>query len=222
MKSLVKVVLILASVFAMTFVIAKFTGFLNLESIENLLSSIQTASPLLVGGIIAALLFADLFIAVPTLSICILAGFFLGFYQGVLFASVGVIAAGCVGYLLSYLFGERIIAIVLRDPQEREELVLSFQNYGLFMILLSRATPILPEVTACLSGMTKMRFSKFLVAWLISSIPYVALASYAGSIISLENPQPAIFTAIGLTLFFALCWYFLRRRLQKTAMASAI
>lgn len=214
MKSLIKVVLILASIFAATFVIAKFSGFLSLESIESTLESVQNASPWLVGGIISALLFADLFIAVPTLSICILSGFFLGFYPGVVFSSIGVIAAGGSGYLLSSLYGEKVLDKILKDQKEQEELISSFKRFGFMMILLSRATPILPEVTACLSGMTKMRFSKFALAWLVSSLPYVAIAAYAGSVSSLENPQPAIFTAIGLSAFFTLSWFYFRVRLQ--------
>ncbi len=73
------------------------------------------------------------------------------------------------------------------------------------MIILSRA--ILPEVTACLSGMTHMSFGKFLIAWLISSMPYVIIISYAGSISSIDDPMPAIFTAIGITTLLWASWY---------------
>jgi len=75
------------------------------------------------------------------------------------------------------------------------------------MILLSRAMPILPEVTACLAGMTKMKFSKFILAWLISTIPYVLIISYAGSASSIENPKPAIYTAIGISVTLWSGWY---------------
>jgi len=51
-----------------------------------------------------------------------------------------------------------------------------------------------------------MPFSKFLVTWSISSVPYVLIASYAGSISSINNPKPAIYTTIGLS---ALLWVFL-------------
>jgi len=56
-----------------------------------------------------------------------------------------------------------------------------------------------------------MPLTKFATAWAASSIPYVLIASYAGSISTLDNPKPAIFTAIGLSLFFWTAWYVFRR-----------
>ncbi len=86
------------------------------------------------------------------------------------------------------------------------------------MILLSRAMPILPEVTACLAGMTKMKFSRFLLAWCLSTIPYVLIVSYAGSVSSLENPKPAIYTAIGISATLWAGWYlFNKKRKNKLA-----
>lgn len=46
----------------------------------------------------------------------------------------------------------------------------AFQKYGFVMILMSRAAPILPEVSACLAGMTRMRIRTFFVAWSINTI----------------------------------------------------
>jgi len=79
MKTLLKLFLSLAAVFASTFLIAKLFGLLSVAQIENWLGQAQQLSPLYVGSIVALLLFADLFIAVPTLTITILAGYFLGF-----------------------------------------------------------------------------------------------------------------------------------------------
>ena len=84
------------------------------------------------------------------------------------------------------------------------------------MILLSRAVPILSETTACLAGMTRMNPGKFLLAWLINSVPYMLIAVYAGSVSSIENPKPAIFTAIGLSLLLWLAWYIYHRISKKT------
>jgi len=51
-----------------------------------------------------------------------------------------------------------------------------------------------------------MPFLKFILAWIISSYPYVTIAAYAGSISSLDNTKPAIFTAIVLSAFFWISW----------------
>jgi len=86
------------------------------------------------------------------------------------------------------------------------------------VILLSRGSPILPEVSACMAGMTRMPLGKFLVLWLASSVPYAVIAAYAGSISSLDNPQPAIFAAIGLMSVLWISWLVVRRRGQNRRM----
>ena len=216
MKELIKVFLIIASVFAMTFVVIKFTGVLTIEQIEIWLNQAKNLSPLYVGIIISSLLFADLLIAVPTLTIIILSGYFLGFIYGAIFSIIGVYLAGIIGYILSRYYGEKILFFLIRDENKRVDTIKTFNKHGFMMILLSRAMPIIPETSVCLSGMTKMGFGKFLLAWSLSSIPYVLIASYAGSISTLQNPKPAIFTVIILSLLLWSSWLFYHKKHKNT------
>ncbi|MCG8426923.1 MAG: VTT domain-containing protein [Chromatiales bacterium] len=215
MKPLIKVFLIIAACFAATFLLIKFTGVLTVEQIEGWLIQARELSPIYVGTLVALLLFADLFIAVPTLTVTILSGYFLGHTYGAVSALSGVILAGICGYTLSRYYGDAILGFLVKDEGKRNDAIVAFQNHGFMMILLSRAMPILPEVTACLSGMTRMNFSKFLLAWMISSVPYILIATYAGSISSIENPKPAIFAAIGLSLFLWGAWFIYHRVSNK-------
>ena len=215
MKPLIKVFLIIATCFAATFLLIKFTGILTVEQIEGWLTQAKELSPIYVGTIVGLLLFADLFIAVPTLTVTILAGYFLGYTYGAVSALIGVILAGVCGYTLSRYYGDVILGFLLKDEDKRNEAIITFQKHGFMMILLSRAMPILPEVTACLSGMTRMPFSKFILAWLISSTPYILIASYAGSISSMENPKPAIFTAIGISALLWASWFVYHHKNNK-------
>lgn len=216
MKSLIKILLIIAACFAATFIIIKMTGILKIAQNEDWLTMAQEASPVYVGTLVVILLFADLFIAVPTLTIVILSGYFLGFDGGAVASAIGMVAAGVAGYLISRYYGDSILGYLLKDDQQRHEAVATFTRHGFIMILLSRAVPILPEVTACLSGISRMKFPLFLCAWLISTLPYLLIASYAGSVSTLENPKPAIFTAIGLSLALWIAWLVFHR-LQKKA-----
>lgn len=211
MKPLLKLFLIIATIFASTFLLIKYTGVLTMEQIEGWLIQAKELSPLYVGAIVASLLFADLFVAIPTLTVIILAGYFLGPVYGSLAALSGIILAGVSGYALSRYYGDNILRLLLKDENKRNNATNTFQKHGFVMILLSRAMPILPETTACLSGMTRMPFNKFLTAWLISSVPYILIATYAGSISSIEKPMPAIFTAIGLSVFLWISWFFYHR-----------
>jgi len=218
MKELLKVIMIIALCFATTFVIAKTTGFLSIEQIEGWLLQAKDAPPLTIAGIVVALLFLDLFITVPTLSLIMLSGYFLGLAYGVMASLTGLMIAGCSGYILSYIFGNRILRFLVRDDEKREDMKATFHKHGFAMILLSRALPMLPEVTSCLSGSTRISFLKFISAWSISSIPYVMIAVYSGSISTLKNPTPAIFTAIGITSFLWFGWFLLHRSNKKYAL----
>ena len=206
MKTLLKLFLSLAAVFASTFLIAKLFGLLSVAQIENWLGQAQQLSPLYVGSIVALLLFADLFIAVPTLTITILAGYFLGFPLGALAALLGTMTAGCTGYFLSRRFGETILGFISKDKAKVGEAKQVFQQHGFVMILLSRAAPIIPEVSACLAGATRMPFPRFLLAWSLCTLPYVTIATWAGSVSSIDNPKPAILAAIAITGTLWLAW----------------
>ncbi len=141
----------------------------------------------------------------------ILAGFFLGFAPGVAASFAGVLCAAMGGYFLSRKWGEPILRFLVKEEAEREELNRAFQQSGPVMIMLSRAAPMLPEVTACMAGATRMSLQKYLVFFLLGTLPYVTIAAYAGSISSLDSPRPAIFAALFLYGVLWLGWYAFRR-----------
>ena len=79
MKPLIKVMLTLGAIFALTFILGRVLGILTVDNVKHWLELALSVDPLWVAGTIVLLLFLDLFVAVPTLTITILAGFFLGF-----------------------------------------------------------------------------------------------------------------------------------------------
>ncbi|MBT1063212.1 VTT domain-containing protein [Bowmanella sp. Y26] len=214
MKALLTLVLPLVLLFASTFVIIKSTGLLTIEQIRLWLEAAQHANPLYVSSMVVALLFADLFIAVPTLTIIILSGYFLGPLAGALSAIIGLSLAGMGGYGISYRYGDKLIRKLQKDASKHQQAVHTFARHGPILILLARALPILPEVTSCLAGISRMRFAKFMLLWLCSSVPYAMIGAYAGAISSIENPKPAIFTAIGMSTLLWLGWLVAKRRIS--------
>lgn len=213
MKTLIKLFLTLVGLFASTFILLKLIGVLTVDDIRGWLEAARSVSPVYIGLVIAGLLFADLFIAVPTLTLSLLSGYFLGFAYGAAFNILGVTAAGITGYMISRTVGRTLLEKVIRDPAELEEMEATFDKHGFVMILISRALPILPEAMACLSGFTRMRAWKFLLAWTISSLPYAVITAYAGSVSSIDDPKPALITAFGLSVFLWAAWVvFLRFR----------
>ncbi len=154
MKSLIKAMLIIGAVFASTFILLKVLGVLSVEQIENWLTYAQSLSPVYVGSLTVVLLLADIVIAMPTLTVTILSGFFLGAGYGALSAIVGMTLAGVAGYSLGWRYGDVVLNFLIKDEEKVRDAKQAFANNGYGMILLSRAVPILPEVTACLAGAT--------------------------------------------------------------------
>ena len=210
MQALIKIMLTLGLAFATTFFLLNATGVVTVSKIETWLTLARDADPLWVAPIIALLLFVDLIISIPTLATITLSGYFLGPVIGALAGIVGLVMAGLGGYTVSHRYGDLLLKVVVKDESKRSDAVATFQEHGAVVILLSRASPILPEVSACMAGMTRMPLGKFLVLWLASSVPYAVIAAYAGSISSLDNPQPAIFAAIGLMSFLWISWLVVR------------
>ncbi|MEL7238437.1 MAG: VTT domain-containing protein [Planctomycetota bacterium] len=212
-KSLLKVAIPLGLFFGAMLVLLRLTGVLDDERIRAMLEAAQAASPIWGAAAVAGLMLGDLFFPVPTLSVMLVAGSLLGFTVSATASIFGLLLAGSCGYVLSARYGHVIVKRIVPDEVEREDMNRIFLRHGVIVILLSRALPMLPEVSACLAGATGMRWRTFLLAWLASTVPYALVASYAGSISSLDNPWPAILTAVGLGSVFATGWLLFRRSL---------
>lgn len=219
MKSLLKVMLILAAIFASTFTLGRVLGILTVDNVRLLLTQASEISPFWIAGIVVALLFIDLFVAVPTLTIIILAGHFLDFAAGVFAAFTGTALAALGGYVLCRRFGDGLIRRIVRDERERRDLTAAFHRNGPAMILLSRAAPILPEVTACMAGATRMRFGLFALFFTLGTLPYAGIAAYAGSISTIDDPRPAVYAVLFLYGVMWLGWAWFRRRKLRLSNA---
>ncbi len=211
MKTLLKTMLVIALAFASTFILGRALGILTEDNVRLWLETASTLSAWTVFAVVVALLFIDLFVAVPTLTIVILGGFFLGFEVGLLAAMLGSFLAAFIGYALCWRWGEPALAKVVRDDDQRADMREAFQAHGPGMILLARAAPILPEVTACMAGMTRMPLARFALFWAIGTLPYMAIAAYAGSVSSFDDPLPAIYAALGLYAVMWTGWFVYRR-----------
>lgn len=216
MKPLLKVMLFLGTAFLLTFIVGRALGILTVENVTHWLEIAGRVDPFWLAATVVSLLFLDLFVAVPTLTITILGGFFLGFPAGATAAFAGMSLAAICGYGISRIWGERAISFLVRDQNDRQDMAQAFQRNGPTMIILSRAAPIVPEVTACMAGATNMRFAHYIGYFSLGTLPYVLIASYAGSISSPESPQPAIYAALMLYAALWTGWYLFRRYARQT------
>ena len=197
-KAIMRFVGVLILVFTLTLLLFKGFDVLSVEDIKMWLEEAQQWSPIWVGSIIIALLLVDLFIAVPTLSLTILSGFFLGLELGILFSSAGLMLAGSLGYLISRYHGAKLLHWVCKNETEQKGMIHLFQTLGPLSLLLCRAAPMLPEITSCLAGTTRMPYWKYVLFYALGSLPYSAIAVYSGSISTVDNPSPALYTYVGM------------------------
>ncbi|MBT5186897.1 MAG: VTT domain-containing protein [Kordiimonadaceae bacterium] len=216
MKSLFKVILIIGLCSASTFILIQLTGIISVEKIELWFNQIRRISPLYLAGFVILLMFIDLFISIPTLATIILAGHFMGYPYGAAAAITGLMIAGSSGYLLGNIFGDKILNYIMKAPNERAEVITSFNQHGFVMILISRAAPVLPEVTTVIAGMTKMPYLKFICAWSLSIMPYCVLAAYAGSLSSLNDPTPAVIAWAFLSSILWISWFIFNKKRKTT------
>jgi len=113
------------------------------------------------------------------------AGFLFGPVIGVLVASAGSVLCGSVCFLLS--------RTVLRGPIEArvhripnfEKIDRAIGDGGIYLVALLRLSPISPfNILNYGLGLTRVRFSQFVIGTWLGSIPAVTLYSYVGASVS--------------------------------------
>jgi uncharacterized membrane protein YdjX (TVP38/TMEM64 family) len=117
-----------------------------------------------------ALLVGDLFLPVPSTVVISALGYIYGPLAGGAIATVGLMAAGLLGYGVGRLFGERIARRWLGDRDYEKGKIL-FTAGGGWAVALSKALPILPEVISCTAGLVRMPFRRFVVSLGCGSVP---------------------------------------------------
>ncbi len=207
MKSLIRLYLIIISVFALIFLLVNVTGLLSVADIKNYLHQIQDADKLQVFTVVAVLLASDVFLSVPTILIVTYSGNILGFEFGLLASTLGMMLSGIIAYTLCRLSGNKMLQVLIKDPKQIDEVNGIFHKLGFGMLIIARALPMLPEATCCLSGMMRFNFVKFLTYYLIGTLPYAIVLTYLGSISDLDNPYPAL-AGIGMVyVVLYILWY---------------
>jgi len=115
------------------------------------------------------LIVSDLLIPMPSTAVISGLGMLYGPWLGGFLGGVGSILAGVVGYVGCRMLGKRVVNILMGDTN-LEKLQKFFDRYGTWAIALSRWMPLLPEALACLAGMARMPFGRFMAALTVGSL----------------------------------------------------
>jgi uncharacterized membrane protein YdjX (TVP38/TMEM64 family) len=126
------------------------------------------------------LLVGDLLLPVPGTVVISALGYVYGVLLGGLVAAVGLILAGMTGYGIGRLFGEKAARRWLGDKDFERGRSL-FENGGGWVVAMSRALPVLPEVVSCTAGLVRMPFPRFVAALACGSLPMGFIFAAIGS-----------------------------------------
>jgi len=140
------------------------------------------------GGI--GLLMADLVLPVPGTAVMSALGFLYGPWIGGGVSAIGSFLSGALAYGLTRWIHPRWAA-KLAGEAELEKYHDLFARSGMWIVALSRWLPLLPEVVACLAGLSRMPARVFFVALACGSLP-LGFAFAAIGAAGQQNPALAL------------------------------
>jgi uncharacterized membrane protein YdjX (TVP38/TMEM64 family) len=136
------------------------------------------------------LLVMDLFLPVPATAVMAALGYVYGPLAGGLIGALGSCLSGALAYTLCRALGQPA-AWRLLGPDGLAEGARLFARVGGWLVVLSRWLPVLPEVVACMAGLTRMPIQTFGLALVCGSTP-LAFAFAAVGHAGVERPLLAI------------------------------
>lgn len=126
------------------------------------------------------LLVADLVLPIPSTPLMSTLGWIYGPWLGGAIGATGAFTSGSLAYVLCRKYGDRI-ALKILGQADLERGHRLFAAAGGWIIALTRWIPILPEVTSCLAGLTKMPGRKFFPALACGCLPMAVTFAWIGS-----------------------------------------
>lgn len=148
------------------------------------------------------LLVADLVLPLPDTAIMSGLGYVYGTLAGGAIAAAGSFLSGTLAYGLCRQFGERMAVRFMGPEGFANGQRLFGGGRGGFIVALSRCLPLLPEIIACMAGLTKMRPGRFFSALACGCVPIGFLYAWIGAA-GREAPR----LAIGLSIFIPAILY---------------
>ena len=151
------------------------------------------------------------------------AGYAFGAVEGTLLCVAGAAAASCLVFLLTRLFGIKLVEMfVSREKIDQLRFINSEQKLKrlIFLLFFIPGTP--KDVLTYFVGLTRIRLSEFLVISTIARVPSVVSSTIGGDVISNQNYGMAvlIFAVTGLVSLAGMKIYSLllkRKNLRSSA-----
>jgi len=157
------------------------------------------------------LLWIDLFLPILGTVVMSALGLIYGPALGALIALVGAMSAGLTAYGLARVLGRKAAVWLVGEKGLEEGERLFRGSAGGWLIALSRWMPILPEVMACMAGLSRMPFLRFVAALVAGSLPLCLVFAWIGS----RGGESPIWTLILSAGLPPLIWLVLDRWIRR-------
>lgn len=158
------------------------------------------------------LLAADLVLPVPATGVMSALGYVYGFWLGGAVGAGGSFLSGALAFWLCRRWGSRAAGRLLGEKDRERGRRLFAGGAGGWLVVLSRWMPLLPEVVACMAGLTGMPPRRFYVSLACGSVPMGFVFAAIGAA-GTERPGLAILLSVLIpALLYGLVALWLRRR----------
>ncbi|MEM7476814.1 MAG: VTT domain-containing protein [Planctomycetota bacterium] len=131
-------------------------------------------SPIACFGLVVALLSTDILLPIPSSVISTLSGWQLGLISGTAATWLGMNLGAILGFGLARKWGQPF-ALWFSKSEDLERMQVVNQQYGPFVLVLTRAMPVFAEASVLIAGIHQLSWRRFLPAILLSNLG-IALA----------------------------------------------
>lgn len=207
MKSYIKVIALLITLFTATFIAVQA---LNIGVLRDP-TPVMREGRFIAALIGVSLLAADVFIPVPSSFIMLLNGALFGIFIGTALSVIGGLAAFAVAFFIGIKGGPWLLRSA--SPEDREKANRFIQDWGLLAIVVSRPFPILSETIAVMAGTSSMSITKGMLAAILGLLPVALLYALIGAIATTFTNLTAAF--IFVLMVAAIIWVILTRLEKK-------
>ncbi len=195
----------LIALFTLSFAVGSALGLADPATMEGLVLDNAGNRPV-AAFVVFALLLGDLFLPVPASVVMVAAGALFGTALGTAINTAGALSAALLGYALCRRLGAPAFARLVGDD-ELPTVQARFEQRAPWVVLLSRAVPMVTETVSCLAGLTRMPLPLFAGLSLLGTLPVAFVYALAGAELSGGEPGWSLAVAFGLPV---LAWMGLR------------
>jgi uncharacterized membrane protein YdjX (TVP38/TMEM64 family) len=165
-------------------------------------------------GIFAWLIFVLLVILevvlapIPPLVLYVVSGILFGGFFGGVLTLFGNLIGAAIDFKLARRYGQKTVQQRI-DKDFKKKFDRFFEKYGTLSIFILRINPLTTsDLVSYLSGFTKMKLFKFLIATALGLIPLVFIQTYLGELIISKNPFLIALTLI-ISVFYLIVFVYL-------------